>query len=269
MWIYDRNAFYEEKAKLKNVLPADIAEALDKTGWLRLLYLHSLHDSSLESLKYDETNGTISMNVDCFTFPHVSRYEKNVNVLIRGVTKVTGTLIEVYKIDPEICLTFSDAFHQYVDGHYHFDFSLEDFSGYSENNDALGKLGGYWLEFDFEDIVFTSLTNGINSLNSTEYDIVNEFRVLRIPTIFKTDKTDFMLFVEEVDFAVCDILLSGKAITQKDFTFIVSDRNNGHCPCYEEYLAVKDSFCVDDYSKYYCEKLIEVMTIFINHFNNN
>ena len=37
-------------------------------------------------------------------------------------------------------------------------------------------------------------------INEEEKSIILQFKGLRIPTIFKTDNTDFILFVEDVDF---------------------------------------------------------------------
>ena len=49
-------------------------------------------------------------------------------------------------------------------------------------------------------------------LTSYDKQILREFKQTKIPSIFKLDKTDNILYVEHVDFDLCDLLLRHKKV---------------------------------------------------------
>ncbi len=104
-------------------------------------------------------------------------------------------------------------------------------------------------------------------INEEEKSIILQFKGLRIPTIFKTDNTDFILFVEDVDFIVCDTLLNGSEITEELYDSMVHhSKDNLSYPCYNEFMKFVEKFRIDEYSKFYCDCLIEVMEIFKKYY---
>ena len=49
-------------------------------------------------------------------------------------------------------------------------------------------------------------------LLDNEKELIKRFRETRIPLIFKIDKTDNILYIEHVDFDLCNMLLKGKKV---------------------------------------------------------
>ena len=49
-------------------------------------------------------------------------------------------------------------------------------------------------------------------MTDKEKKVINKFRNTSIPTVFKYDNTDFLLFLERLDFDICKYLQRGKAI---------------------------------------------------------
>jgi len=58
-------------------------------------------------------------------------------------------------------------------------------------------------------------------ITSEERALIKYFRSLRIPAIFKFEYIDYMLFVEQIDFYVCRLLLKGKEITGEIFAEVM------------------------------------------------
>lgn len=91
-------------------------------------------------------------------------------------------------------------------------------------------------------------------VNNEEKVLLNTFRELRIPSIFKTDDTDRILFVEDIDFTICDYLLKGKSISSSLYDEIVE-----RC---ERFINDTDIKEFDDYAlNYYnlCLQIVEMM----------
>lgn len=57
-------------------------------------------------------------------------------------------------------------------------------------------------------------------LLDSEILIIKEFKQSKIPSIYKTDNTDNILYVEHVDFDLCNELLKGKKV---DYTTIQNE----------------------------------------------
>ncbi len=102
-------------------------------------------------------------------------------------------------------------------------------------------------------------------ISEQERLILINFRKLRIPSIFKEDYIDYMLFIEEVDFYVCETLLKKKEITTKDYEWIISDSNNGHCPCFNDFLKGVKKSDLDENAKIYYDEILRVMNIFTKY----
>ena len=87
-----------------------------------------------------------------------------------------------------------------------------------------------------------------------EKNIIKKFQIMRIPAIFKNDNTDRILFVEDVDFFICDSLLKGKGISDSLYNEIMID--------YERFINNTDVNEFDEYALDYfniCVQIVEVM----------
>jgi len=88
-----------------------------------------------------------------------------------------------------------------------------------------------------------------------EKKIVEQFKNLRIPSIFKDDFTDRILFVEDVDFDVCTPLLKGKDIPDDFYNEMLERCDN--------FVAKSDDINeFDEYTlNYYntCLQVVEIM----------
>lgn len=102
-------------------------------------------------------------------------------------------------------------------------------------------------------------------ISEQEKLILLNFKKLHIPLIFKADYINYMLFVEEVDFYVCETLLKGKEITSKIYEWIVSDSNNGHCPCFNDFIKGVNKSDLDENAKMYYDEILRVMDIFTKY----
>ena len=72
-----------------------------------------------------------------------------------------------------------------------------------------------------------------NSLNDEDREFVSGFIRKKIPSIYKTDKTDRILFVELVEFDVCPYLLGQRQIDSEQYSYILNE--------YERYLSQPSS----------------------------
>ena len=87
-----------------------------------------------------------------------------------------------------------------------------------------------------------------------EKKTVDQFQKLKIPPIFKMDVTERILFVEDVNFFVCKLLLKGKYIPNALYNEILE-----RC---DDFVTKSDINEFDDYALYYyniCLQVVEIM----------
>jgi hypothetical protein len=93
------------------------------------------------------------------------------------------------------------------------------------------------------------------SIEKTEKELLKHFQKLRIPSIFKTDNTDRILFIEDVDFSICNLLLKGKVISDS----IIYKETIKNCKKFYDDTDIKE---FDDYALEYfnlCLQVVEIM----------
>lgn len=96
-----------------------------------------------------------------------------------------------------------------------------------------------------------------SSLTDNEKDIVLRFTNMKYPSIYKTDETDSILFVELVDFDVCPYLL-GKRSINSGYSYVLSE--------YERYLAETDTSLFDEYAKEHYILIVKIMELFKKYY---
>ena len=92
-----------------------------------------------------------------------------------------------------------------------------------------------------------------------EHAIVVKFNDTLIPSVYKLDDTDRILFVEQVYFDVCDVLLQKRKINESYKKEILAE--------YNRYLDKTRPADFDDYALKHHELLKDVMSIFIKYYN--
>lgn len=92
-------------------------------------------------------------------------------------------------------------------------------------------------------------------LTNNEKIVIKDFRQTRIPSTYKFDDTDNILYIEHVDFDLCDILLKNKKVSndyvQNEFKELAKFLTQLNIKNYDK----------DD--KKYLNLLLEVVSIFI------
>lgn len=94
-------------------------------------------------------------------------------------------------------------------------------------------------------------------LTEAEKSIIKEFQNDRIPSIYKLDYTDNILFVEHVMFDICRLLLRGKKVSQE----IVQEEINE----YSRFLSQITISALDEVAKANLKLLMTVINIFIKY----
>ena len=94
-------------------------------------------------------------------------------------------------------------------------------------------------------------------LTNNEKLLLKKFQNTRIPSVYKFDDTDNILYIEHVDFDLCKMLLKGKNVSKeyvqneiKDFVLFLSQLN---------------VLNYDDVDRDYLNLLIDVVNIFIKN----
>lgn len=98
-----------------------------------------------------------------------------------------------------------------------------------------------------------------NNLTYEEEKIVTGFIRMKYPSIYKTDKTDRILFIELMEFDVCPYLLGQKQITSEQYSYILDE--------YERYLSQTDISILDEYAKEHFRIILKLMDLFKKHYN--
>ena len=98
-----------------------------------------------------------------------------------------------------------------------------------------------------------------NSLTYEDRELVTEFIRMKYPPIYKTDKTDRILFVELVDFDVCPYLLGQEQIDSEQYSYILNE--------YERYLSQTDISIFDEYAKEHFKIIVKLIDLFKKYYN--
>ena len=93
-----------------------------------------------------------------------------------------------------------------------------------------------------------------NKLTDEERELVTTFIKMKYPTIYKTDKTDRILFVELVEFDVCPYLLGQRQIDSEQYSYILNE--------YERYLSQTDISIFDEYAKEHFKIMVKLIDLF-------
>lgn len=98
-----------------------------------------------------------------------------------------------------------------------------------------------------------------NVLTNAERKIVDSFLAMKYPPIYKTDKTDRILFVELVDFDVCPFLLGKIRISSEQFCYILQE--------YDKYLAQTDEALFDKYAAEHYKLIVQLISLFKKYYS--
>lgn len=98
-----------------------------------------------------------------------------------------------------------------------------------------------------------------NSLTYEDREFVTGFMRMKYPTIYKTDKTDRILFVELVEFDVCSYLLGKREIDSEQYSYILEE--------YEKYLNQTDTSIFDEYAKKHFTIIVKLIDLFNKYYN--
>lgn len=88
--------------------------------------------------------------------------------------------------------------------------------------------------------------------------LVDSFIRMKYPPIYKTDKTDRILFVELVEFDVCQYFLGRKQIKSEQYSYILNE--------YKRYLAQTDISMFDAYAKKHYRIIVELIDLFVKYY---
>ncbi len=96
-------------------------------------------------------------------------------------------------------------------------------------------------------------------LTDAELEIIYQFARMKYPPIYKTDKTDRILFVESVDFDVCPYLLGKKTLKVDQYNSIMFE--------YERYLKQTNPLLFDEYAKSHYEIIVTIMNLLKKYYS--
>ena len=94
-------------------------------------------------------------------------------------------------------------------------------------------------------------------LTNIEKNIIKEFKDSRIPSIYKFDDTDNILYIEHVDFELCNMLLKNEKVSN---LYIQNELKE-----FAIFLTQLDIKSYDSDAKRYLKLLFEVVNIFIKN----
>lgn len=94
-------------------------------------------------------------------------------------------------------------------------------------------------------------------LTDNETKIVKKFQEAKIPSVYKLDNTDNILYVEHVDFDLCCMLLKNKKV---NIEYVQNEIN-----AFSIFLSQLDVLTFDRYDRDYLNLLIDVVNIFIKN----
>ena len=94
-------------------------------------------------------------------------------------------------------------------------------------------------------------------LTNNEKIIIKEFKDSRIPSIYKFDDTDIILYIEHVDFDLCNMLLINEKVSN---LYVQNELKE-----FARFLKQLDIKNYDSDAKKYLKLLLEVVNIFIRN----
>ena len=94
-------------------------------------------------------------------------------------------------------------------------------------------------------------------LTDNERKIVKKFQQAKIPSVYKLDDTDNILYVEHVDFDLCCMLIKNKKVNNEYVQNEIKE--------YAKFLKQLDISNYDNDAKMYLMLLIEVINIFLKN----
>ena len=95
-------------------------------------------------------------------------------------------------------------------------------------------------------------------LTADEKNLILQFKKDSYPSIYKLDHTDNILFVELVDFDVCNYLLAKKRIDQATLAEIMCE--------YQRFLSQIDIEAFDEYALSHFRKIVMIMDMFQKYY---
>ena len=95
-------------------------------------------------------------------------------------------------------------------------------------------------------------------LSKYEREVIQKFKLSKYPSIYKTDMTDNILFLELVDFDVCSYLLKGKTIDKEQYEHIMNE--------YQMYLTHLNTNSFDEYALNHYKSIVQIMDIFKKYY---
>ena len=94
-------------------------------------------------------------------------------------------------------------------------------------------------------------------LTDNEKKILKKFQQAKIPSVYKLDDTDNILYVEHVDFVLCCMLLKNEKV---DNEYVQNE-----IKAFSIFLSQLDVLTFDRFDRDYLNLLIEVVNIFIKN----
>ena len=94
-------------------------------------------------------------------------------------------------------------------------------------------------------------------LTNNEKTVIKEFRQTRIPSAYKFDDTDNILYIEHVDFDLCDMLLKNKKVSNE---YVQNELKE-----FAKFLTQLNIKNYDNDDKKHLNLLLEVVNIFIKN----
>ncbi|MBE6530470.1 MAG: hypothetical protein E7679_00060 [Ruminococcaceae bacterium] len=97
-------------------------------------------------------------------------------------------------------------------------------------------------------------------ISKHEREIIERFKLSKYPSIYKTDRTDNILFLELVDFDVCSYLLKERMINNDQYEHILNE--------YQTYLMNVNTDHFDEYALNHYKNIVQIMDIFKKYYDN-
>ena len=97
-------------------------------------------------------------------------------------------------------------------------------------------------------------------ITNSEKEVIEHFKELKYPAIYKLDVTDNILFVELIDFDVCLWLLNGKSINYTQYKEVLKE--------YKNYLSQVNLASFDEYALMHYNIVIQIMEIFKKYYRH-
>lgn len=96
------------------------------------------------------------------------------------------------------------------------------------------------------------------SLSKNDEEFLLCFQRTSIPPIFKTEYIDFMLFVEELDFWVCDTLIRRKTISLDLYEKTICE--------YDDFVKIIDIKKLDEQALIYYQECFQIVLLLKKYF---